>query len=115
VSTKREVAVLKGHTGSVHSVAFDGSGKYLASGCGDSTVRLWDVSTKREVAVLKGHTGSVHSVAFDGSGKYLASGSGTREFHPSCEADDYIDGEVLTQESKKWSYDFTVRLWDVSA
>jgi WD40 repeat protein len=32
VSTQREVAVLKGHTERVTSVAFDGSGKYLASG-----------------------------------------------------------------------------------
>ncbi len=32
VSTRREVAVLKGHTTDVWSVAFDVSGKYLASG-----------------------------------------------------------------------------------
>ena len=34
VSTHLEVAVLKGHTGGVSSVAFDESGKYLASGRG---------------------------------------------------------------------------------
>ena len=32
MSTQREVAVLKGHTSNVTSVAFDVSGKYLASG-----------------------------------------------------------------------------------
>ena len=32
VSTQREVAVLEGYTKGVTSVAFDGSGKYLASG-----------------------------------------------------------------------------------
>ncbi len=32
MSTQREVAVLIGHTGIVRSVAFDVSGKYLASG-----------------------------------------------------------------------------------
>jgi WD40 repeat protein len=32
VATQRELAVLTGHTDSVTSVAFDGSGKYLASG-----------------------------------------------------------------------------------
>ena len=32
VSTQREVAVLEGHTKGVTSVAFDGSGKYIASG-----------------------------------------------------------------------------------
>ena len=32
VATQRELAVLTGHTSDVKSVAFDGSGKYLASG-----------------------------------------------------------------------------------
>ena len=32
VATQRELAVLTGHTSGVTSVAFDGSGKYLASG-----------------------------------------------------------------------------------
>ena len=51
-----------------------GSGKYLASGSDDNTVRIWDVSTQQQVAELRGHTDHVTSVAFDGSGKYLASG-----------------------------------------
>ena len=32
VSTQQQVAELRGHTSEVTSVAFDGSGKYLASG-----------------------------------------------------------------------------------
>jgi WD40 repeat protein len=32
VSTQQQVAELRGHTNWVMSVAFDGSGKYLASG-----------------------------------------------------------------------------------
>ena len=32
VSTQQQVAELRGHTSDVTSVAFDGSGKYLASG-----------------------------------------------------------------------------------
>ena len=70
----QQVAELKGHTNYVTSVAFDSSGKYLASGSLDFTVRIWDVATKQQVAELKGHTSYVTSVAFDSSGKYLASG-----------------------------------------
>ena len=51
-----------------------GSGKYLASGSSDNTVRIWDVSTQQQVAELTGHTDWVRSVAFDLSGKYLVSG-----------------------------------------
>jgi WD40 repeat protein len=84
-----EVADVKVHTSEVESVAFDRSGKYLASGCADNIVRVWDVSSMpmRQVAELKGHTDIVLSVAFDPSGKYLASGS----------------------------YDNTVRVWDVAS
>ena len=32
VASQQEVAVLRGHTGTVYSVAFDGSGRFLASG-----------------------------------------------------------------------------------
>jgi WD40 repeat protein len=46
VSTQQQVAELRGHTSQVTSVAFDLSGKYLASGSSDKTVRIWDVSTQ---------------------------------------------------------------------
>ena len=74
MSSMQQVAELKGHRNYVTSVAFDSSGKYLASGSDDKTVRIWDVATKQQVAELKGHTSRVFSVAFDLSGKYLASG-----------------------------------------
>ena len=74
VASHQQLAELRGHTKYVTSVAFDGSGKYLASGSHDKTVRIWDVSTQQQVAELRGHTSGVRSVAFDGSGKYLASG-----------------------------------------
>ena len=84
-----EVADFKVLTSEVESVAFDPTGKYLASGCADKTVRVWDVSSMpmQQVAELKGHTDIVLSVAFESSGKYLASGS----------------------------YDNTVRVWDVAS
>ena len=69
MSTQQQVAELRGHTREVTSVAFDVSGKYLASGSYDKTVRIWDVSTQQQVAELRGHTNAVTSVAFDGSGK----------------------------------------------
>ena len=78
VASQQQVAKLTGHTNPVTSVAFDGSGKYLASGSGDKTVRIWDVASQQQVAQLTGHTSTVTSVAFDGSGKYLASGEMTQ-------------------------------------
>jgi WD40 repeat protein len=42
-------AVLSGHRGKVESVAFAPSGKWLASGSEDGTVRIWDIAERREV------------------------------------------------------------------
>ena len=51
VATQRELAVLTGHTKAVNSVAFDGSGKYLASGgargATSSSIAVFDMLLKR--------------------------------------------------------------------
>ena len=48
-----------GHRNSVFCLAFDPSGRVLASGSMDTTVILWDVPTFRPRGILKGHTGAV--------------------------------------------------------
>ena len=51
VATQRQLAVLTGHTNPVNSVAFDGSGKYLASGgaqgATSSSIVVLDMLLKR--------------------------------------------------------------------
>jgi WD40 repeat protein len=47
--TVKEVAVLRGHTKSVSSVAFAPDGKTLASGSADGTIRIWDIGMGKEV------------------------------------------------------------------
>ena len=50
-------ARLRGHEGSVASVAISPDGRTLASGSADGTVRLWDVRTRKQLgAPLAGHT-----------------------------------------------------------
>ena len=45
--------VLKGHTHAVYSAAFSPDGKYIVSGSGDKTLRLWDVTTGEEKKLFK--------------------------------------------------------------
>jgi len=64
-----------GHTGGVLSVVFSPDGKYIISGSGDNTIKLWDVASGREIRTFSGHKGSVYSVAISPDGKYILSGS----------------------------------------
>lgn len=59
----------------VYSLAFSPDGKMLAAGCGDATVRLWDLEEREAAAVLRGHRLSVYAVAFSPDGATVASGS----------------------------------------
>jgi WD40 repeat protein len=71
----KEPITLKGHTISVHSVAFSPDGKQIVSGSFDKTIKLWDAVTGKEILTFKGHTDPVFSVAFSPDGKRIVSGS----------------------------------------
>src|SRR5262249_50872567 len=70
-----QLAVLT-HGSPVYGLAFSREGTRLATGCGDNTIRLWDVATGGEVCELRGHESYVHGLAFSPDGTRLASASG---------------------------------------
>ncbi|GIL47514.1 hypothetical protein Vafri_4310 [Volvox africanus] len=62
------------HVGPVNCLAL--CGRYLCSGGGDATVRVWDAATLKLVSVLRGHRGSVLCLLGLGSSTLL---SGARD------------------------------------
>ncbi|XP_069767607.1 notchless protein homolog 1 isoform X1 [Narcine bancroftii] len=123
---------LEGHTEAVISVAFSPSGRYLASGSGDTTVRFWDLSTETPHFTAKGHKHWVLSIAWSPDGKRLASGCKNSQIFLWDPSTGKQIGSVLTGHSKWITYlcweplhvnpqcrnlasaskDCSVRIWD---
>ncbi len=71
----------------ITSISISPNNCYVAAGCLDQIVRIWDLDTGNMVAKLRGHQDSVYTTRFMPDGQTLISGS----------------------------LDYTVKYWDVSA
>jgi ribosome assembly protein 4 len=70
---------LEGHSDAILNVSFSPLGDKLASGGGDTTVRLWDLETQLPIHTLKGHANWVLYVSWSPDGNKLASGGMDKE------------------------------------
>ncbi|MFN8564802.1 MAG: protein kinase [Anaerolineae bacterium] len=118
-----------GHSGVVYDVKFSPDGRYILTGSGDQTARLWDAATGEVVRTFSGDGGEVYAVAFSSDGTYIATGN---EDHTVKLWDTATGQQIRTftgheaeVESVAFSpddkylltrslYDGSARLWDVS-
>ncbi|KAA6410460.1 MAG: hypothetical protein FRX48_05882 [Lasallia pustulata] len=124
---------LEGHSDVVLAVAFSPDGKQLASGSGDTTVRIWDAATGATLQTLEGHSHEGHShsvfaVAFSPDGKQLASSSHDKTVRIWDAAtgatlqtleghSDSVKAIAFSPDRKQLasgSKDKTVRIWDAA-
>ncbi|KAL1921598.1 uncharacterized protein VTP21DRAFT_11314 [Calcarisporiella thermophila] len=67
-------STLPGHSDAILSVGFSPDGSQLASGSGDTTVRIWDLDTETPQHTLTGHTHWVLCISWSPDAKTLVSG-----------------------------------------
>ena len=70
-------ATLKGHSEAIYAVAFTPDGKYVVSGSGDRTIKVWDSATGKDLKSYggsSGHQNLVLSVSIRADGSLIASG-----------------------------------------
>lgn len=70
----RASSTLEGHSEAILSVAFSPDGKCLATGSGDTTVRIWDLLTETPLETCVGHKHWVLFVSFSPDCTKIASG-----------------------------------------
>jgi DNA-binding beta-propeller fold protein YncE len=116
------------HEAWVSSVAVTPDGKYVVSGSGDKTVRLWELATGKEVRRFPGHDKPVYSVAVTPDGKYVVSGSldntvrlweleTGKEVRRFTGHGDWVMNVAVTPDGKyvvSGSGDKTLRLWELA-
>jgi WD40 repeat protein len=74
-ATGRLVALLKGHTNVVNSLAFSPDGTQLISGSDDHTAITWGIESRKLVHQLKGHRDHIYAVGFTPDGARTVTGS----------------------------------------
>ena len=74
-ATGKLMALLKGHTGTVDSLAFSPDSKQLISGSKDLSAIIWDVESREPIQRLKGHKAEIYAVGFTPDGGRAVTGS----------------------------------------
>jgi WD40 repeat protein len=72
-----ELFELGRHTNQINTIDFSRNGRWVASGAGDSTVKIWDFNARREVLTLP-HDDRVYGVAFSPDNRWMATASGSQ-------------------------------------
>ncbi len=77
-ATASAVLTLRGHSASVYALDHSLDQRFLFSGSGDGTLRLWSMQLREGLVVYRGHVTPVWDVAASPVGHYFASAGSDR-------------------------------------
>jgi WD40 repeat protein len=118
---------IRAHTENITALALSADGRWLATGSGDDTARIWDTKTDKPVLTIEhGNEYDVTCLAFDPAGKWLLTGDGegTVRFFDTVKGqeiqrfqchEETIAGAAVLDNGKKFltaSWDDTIKVWD---
>jgi len=66
------IAILSSNSGAVWAVAFDHTGKTVAMGVEDGSIRLWDLATQSVKSSFMAHRGTIWAARYSPNGEVLA-------------------------------------------
>lgn len=129
----RCISSMSGHGEAIVSASFSPDGRGLASGSGDTNVRLWDINTQTPVYTCEGHRNWVLAVAWSPDSERVASGCRNGQVNIWCSKTGKRISKTPLLGHSKWitclawepmncnsdcrrlassSKDGTVRVWD---
>ena len=76
---ERLYSIVDGHKDQILAIAFSPDSKYIATGSGDGTTKIWSVESGKHIKTLTNLLYAIRSLAFSPDGKRIAVASGHRD------------------------------------
>ena len=123
----RELAIFKGHGGSVISAVFSPDGRHVLTASADAAAVIWDAAAAKPIVVLRGHTQGISTAAFSPDARRVITASDDRSARIWDAATGTTERVLIGHEGRLRSAEFspdgrraitasedkTARIWDV--